>query len=119
MSESPKPPPLPTRQALAYQSLHTVQPLDYSPGRRFMMGLLLGTGVSGIVWLPGMPALFNSSGDALFQVAFALLGLKFLSFIVCMFLPRWRAFGAGLLVSMVTGVMIFFGVCLALLSLGK
>ena len=118
MSQSPIPPPFPQRP-LEYQSLRTVQPLDYSPGRRFFMGLLLGTGVSALLWIPGLPALFKSTGDTIFTLAFALLGLKFVAFIVCMFLARWRTFGVGLFVSMVTGVMIFFGVCVALISMGK
>lgn len=109
--QPPVPPPFPQRP-LDYQSPRTVQSLDYSPSRRFWMALLIGSVVSALVRIIGGPFMFKGTGDALMFFAFGLLGLKFLSFIACMFMERWRMFGVGLFLSMVTGFMIFFGVCL-------
>ena len=111
MSQPPLPPPLPPNRPLQYQSSRMVQPLDYSPAKRFWMAVLGGSIVSAAVWILGGKAMFKGSGDALMFAAFTLLGIKFFTFIGCLFVERWRLFGVGLFVSMAVGVMIFFGVC--------
>lgn len=108
---SPQPPPFPA-QALNYQTQNKYQPepLDYSPVKRFFMGTLIGTGVSAAIWIGGQK-MFSGTGDAALIVALSILGIKFVAFITCMFLRRWRTFGVGLLVSLALGFLIFFGVC--------
>jgi len=103
---------------LGYQAHNKYQPppLDYSPLKRFFLGILLGTGVSGIAYFGGM-SLFNDNGDTIFMVCLSILAIKFIAFITCMFLSGWRTFGMGLLVSIALGFMIFFGVCT--MSLGN
>ena len=111
MSQSPVPPPLPPRSPLDYQSSRTVRVLDYSPGKRFLLALLIGSVVSAVVWIIGGPKMFRGNGNALVWFAMGLLAIKFFTFIGCLFVERWRMFGVGLFVSMVSGFMIFFGVC--------
>jgi hypothetical protein len=64
----------------------------------------MGSGASAILW----PLAFNSVRDVVGLLL--LVGLaKFLAGFVCVLLPDWRAFGAGLLTSLPIGFMIFFG----------
>ncbi|MDB5334348.1 MAG: hypothetical protein JWP03_5499 [Phycisphaerales bacterium] len=96
-------------------------PLDYrsagsgqSPQERrrsfqgFFGGLLLGTLVSVVAWGCqfsgfGIPGLGSS--------ILLLPGLKLGAGVVGLCMPRWRKFGAGILVSIALGILIFFGMC--------
>jgi hypothetical protein len=69
-------------------------------------GLLLGTGISAAVWIP-----FWNSGAGSPLPAFLLVGVKIVASIVCVVMPNWRAFGIGLLCSIATGFLVFFGAC--------
>jgi len=99
-------------------------PLNYQPAGgqgspsapRFVTGLVTGSLVSGVIW-----PLWWLSPDQINQGNWAWLllavpGAKFLGTIVCLFYPRWRTFGAGLLASIGIGFLIFFGLCAADLS---
>jgi hypothetical protein len=111
MSQPPIPPPFP-KQPLEYQSFNRFQPppLDYSPGKRFGVALLIGTGLSALIYIAGS-GMFKGTGDAILIVSLSVVAIKFVTFISCMFLRRWRTFGVGILVSIALGFMIFFGVC--------
>jgi hypothetical protein len=120
MSEA-TPPPLPEDPG------HRPPPLEYrsagsgrSPGerkqiwRRFFSGLALGTAMSAVVWIAGFDRLVNhGSGLALFLVP----GVKLAAGICGLCLRGWRSFGAGILVSIALGFLIFFGVCATNLKL--
>lgn len=95
-------------------------PLDYrSPGRepashrsrgagrRFVIGLVAGSVASLIFW----PAVWNSSGGPVFILWFILAKLGAVAILFCF--DGKREIGAGLLVSLLIGFMIFFGVCAA------
>jgi hypothetical protein len=94
-------------------------PLDYRSPRNpgppfahpFFIGLITGSLVSGIVW-----PLWWLSPDQINQgnwgwLLIAIPGTKFTGTIICLFFPRWRTFGAGLLASIGIGFLIFFGLC--------
>src|SRR5260221_8338550 len=112
MSKS-NPPPLPEDAG------HRPLPLDYrapsaprSPQERkqiwprFFAGLILGTAVSAIIWVAGFDRLVNhGSGLALFLVP----GVKLTAGIWTFCMRGWRSFGAGMLISIALGFLIFFG----------
>ncbi|MDB5291812.1 MAG: hypothetical protein JWL69_3053 [Phycisphaerales bacterium] len=76
--------------------------------RRFFGGLILGTLVSAVIWVAGFDRLVNhGSGLALFLVP----GVKFGAGITALCMRGWRSFGAGILVSIALGFLIFFGMC--------
>ena len=116
----PLPPPLPPTDPsnpvpiapLAYGGrppLITTRPVG-SAALRFLAGLGAGAAVSLIIWGLGWNALEGNSNG--FTAIFIVPGLKLLAAVVCMFFRGWRAFGAGLLVSIGVGAMIFFGSCM-------
>jgi hypothetical protein len=69
-------------------------------------GLVLGTAISAAVWIP-----FWNSGAGSPLPMFLLVGAKVVAGTICVVLPNWRAFGVGLLCSIATGFLIFFGAC--------
>lgn len=95
-------------------------PIDYhrpdprspmGPGAKFLIALVIGTLASGAVhsWVWLGPGKDSSSPP---YVIGALVILKIAFSLGGMFSRQWRA-AAGLLVSLVTGFMIFFGLCAA------
>ena len=77
----------------------------------FLWGLGIGAGASLLVWFFGWP-IFGTDRIANRDVwLWVVPGVKAIAAIVCMCVARWRAFGAGLLVSIGLGMMIYFGSC--------
>lgn len=74
-------------------------------GWNFLAGLCLGVLVSAVVWIVGWDAFQHSP-----RIAYLMWGLpigKLLAAIAIIFVPRWRGFGIGLLVSVAIGALIF------------
>lgn len=97
-----------------------LRPLDYQPpGQeaasdrsrgswfRFFIGLVVGSVASLIFW----PVVWNSKDGGFFAAWF--VTAKIGAMIVCFCFDGKREVGAGLLVSLIIGFMIFFGVCAA------
>jgi hypothetical protein len=108
------PPPLPD------DSSHRPPPLDYrgasamhSPEPRrsfrgFFGGLLLGTLISAVAWG------FQFSGmrhGGLGSSVILLPGVKLAAGVLGLCIRGWRSFGAGMLISIALGILIFFGMC--------
>ena len=76
---------------------------------QFLGGLLFGGAVSGVVWALGWVRYLGpgSNGWAIIAVP----GLKLAAAIVCFCLPGWRGLGAGILLSVGIGSLIFFVTC--------
>jgi hypothetical protein len=76
--------------------------------------LVVGGGISAIVWGLGWERAVgsNSNGWALVAVP----GLKLATAIVCFCLPGWRGLGAGILLSIAAGALIFFVTCFSHLN---
>jgi hypothetical protein len=70
----------------------------------FGAGVLLSTAV----WVFGWNPLPRRGSDS---VAYTVLGIKTLACVVLMFIPGWRSLGAGVLLSIGVGVLIFIGTC--------
>ena len=113
-----QPPPLPRQQSQPPSV--PVMPIGYrghggsdAPRERplrMLWGFLAGSGISTLAWVGGwQPLVANDSGAALWIVP----AVKFLAAVVFLFVPGWRLFGAGLLVSIAMGFLIFFVTCLA------
>jgi hypothetical protein len=82
-----------------------------SPRRQFLWGLGIGAGASLLVWYFGWP-IFGTDRIAHPDTwIWVVPGVKTVVAIVCMCVARWRPFGAGLLVSIALGAMIYFGSC--------
>ena len=123
MNEPNQPPPLPP--PLPGPDPRPVVPLEYG-GRpalittqqagsavvRFLAGLGTGAAISLVFWGLGWHAFVANKFDSGISALFLVPGGKLVVATVCMFFRGWRAFGAGLLVSIGLGVMIFFGSCL-------
>jgi hypothetical protein len=79
---------------------------------RYFAGLVLGTlvslGVHAWVWSHS-----DSTSNAIPIVLCILVGGKLVASVAAMFSRQWRPVGAGLLTSMATGFLIFFGLCFA------
>ena len=99
-----QPPPLPPMARFARP------PLPSQPGRvvlLFFLGLGLGVAVSILVWIFGWERFsFEGSTVAIILVP----SLKLAAGLGLVFTPRWRSLGAGILVSIALGVLIFGGV---------
>jgi len=76
---------------------------------RFISGLLVGSMVSACVWVVWWSLANQTINDG--WVLIALPVAKVAACILCLCFPRWRAVGAGLLVSIAVGFLIFFGIC--------
>jgi hypothetical protein len=103
------PPPLP-QTPLSYQSAGSapgVHTSHWSVLARFFAGLILGAVVSAIIWFAGWNLLDKGNGSILLIVP----GAKLVVGIVFICIRGWRSFGAGILVSIALGVLIFFGAC--------
>jgi hypothetical protein len=73
---------------------------------RFFIGLLIGIAGSVVVWIVGWERFVDKgSGLAILIVP----GLKLVAGMTFIFIPRWRSFGAGILVSIALGFLIFGG----------
>jgi hypothetical protein len=93
--------------------------LDYRPpgnGRsraktQFLWGLVGGSIFSAAFWLFWwhMNSLPQTDSNALTVVPAVKFGIA----VVCFFNPKWTSFGAGILVSIAVGFMIFCGLCFA------
>lgn len=102
------PPPLPPR-APNFQPPGAIQPTP--PGRNvlwFFIGLIAGTVLSAIVWIFGFRSLDSTFASG---AIFVMPALKLATGITCLCLRGWRSLGAGILVSLALGFLIFFGVC--------
>ena len=100
------PPPDP----LDYAS-HDVRPVK-SRGDQVLIGLAIGAGVSLIAWGLGWETVLAS--DSTFWTALSIVGaIKVVGGCATLFLRRWRWIGAGLLISLALGPLIFFGSCFA------
>jgi len=86
-------------------------PRNSGPGKttfqRFVLGIVGGVAVSGMVYLLGWNATFNQGGIPIIVVA----SLKVVACIVLLFFRGWRSLGLGLLTSIPIVVLIFLGVC--------
>ena len=86
-------------------------PLPPPPGRnvlRFFIGLIAGTAVSAVVWLIGFQTPDSAFGSGAVLI---LPTIKIVGGIACLCFPGWRSLGAGILVSLALGFLIFFGMC--------
>jgi hypothetical protein len=103
----PQPPPLPPR--LDYQLPEARQGRFGSRGM-YVLGLMTGLGFSLIYYiLLG----FDVTG----HTPVGPLGAVFLKLAIgigLLFLPRWKAFGLGLITSVPIAVLIFLGLCFAI-----
>ncbi len=101
-------------------------PVDYLPpsgkppggksleSRRFLLGLLGGTALSGLVWLFVFKlsgSKVDSGGNGVFAAMIGLPILKVAVAIGCLIVRGWRSCGAGILLSLILGALIFFGLC--------
>ena len=98
------------RPPLDYQSQPPPPPgpRPVSPALRLLAGFLAGTALSAAVWIGGWtPLVQRGSGDILWVVP----AVKVLASVVCLCIPGWRSFGAGVLASLAIGFLIFFVTC--------
>ena len=106
----PQPPMRPS--ALNYQPPGRPPPLPPpSAGKTllwFFIGLIAGTALSAIVWIGGFKSLDSTVGGAAMLIIPA---LKLTTGIIFLCRRGWRSLGAGILVSLAMGFLIFFGVC--------
>jgi hypothetical protein len=80
--------------------------------RRFLLGLVIGTAFSALVWPLAWKVLgvnFLDSSHWIWWVA----GVKAAAAITFLAVRGWRGMGLGLLCSLPIGFLIFFGVCAA------
>src|SRR5690349_15750204 len=105
----PQPPPLPPR--LDYREPQP-PPGRFGPRGMYVLGLCTGLGFSLIYYiLLG----FNVTG----HTPVGPLGAVFLKLAIgigLLFVPRWKAFGLGLITSVPIAVLIFLGLCFALVA---
>lgn len=100
------------RPPLDYRSEPPPPPSPWraSPAIRLLAGFLTGTALSAAVWTGGWtPLVQRGSGDILWIVP----AVKVLASVVCLCIPGWRSFGAGVLASLAIGFLIFFVTCAA------
>ncbi|HET6249776.1 MAG TPA: hypothetical protein VFE47_18950 [Tepidisphaeraceae bacterium] len=116
MTQEPhhQPPPVPPAP-LGYQNgpIPAIPRTTYSARDtliRFFAGLLLGAAVSAILWVGGWKYVTTGYSGLLILIVPA---IKLIAGITLVCIRRWRAFGAGILVSIALGVLIFFGACVA------
>ena len=85
------------------------EPGGGTPGRKVLLGLLIGGALSLIVW----PLVFLTDNGSLFLIALgALLAIKGTGGILLIIRGRrTRLIGIGLLISIGLGGLIFFGTC--------
>jgi hypothetical protein len=108
----PHRPPLPPNQpaALGYQPVGMMPPAP--SGRRFLwlflIGALGGAAVSAVAWIAGWNLINGNAGFVVFVVP----ALKLAAAIPLLCFRRWRGLGAGLMVSIALGFLIFFGTCM-------
>lgn len=74
---------------------------------KLMAGFVGGIAGSILVWYVGI---LPHSSNA-FTVAYGVLGIKVVVAVALMFVPNWRSFAAGLLLSIGVGTLIFFVTC--------
>jgi len=115
-----QPPPLPPHdpQTLAYQQPGAMRPADPSSGGRrflrlFLIGAIGGAAVSAAAWIGGWEAINGNAGFLLFIVP----GIKLAAGIPLLCFRKWRGLGAGLMVSIALGFLIFFGTCMTHLKI--
>jgi hypothetical protein len=82
--------------------------------RRYFTGLMVGTAVSALVWLSGVYQLVKAS---LWWVLVGVLIVKLGAGLLAFRSREWRSFGAGIVMSIALGFLIFFfGLCAALVK---
>lgn len=100
----------PPPDKLDYASTGVPPPIR--PGYQVLIGLLVGAAASAVAWVLGWGLVMNSA-TALVIVLVILAGLKIVGGGALMFIGRWRLLGAGLLLSLALGFLIFVGNCFA------
>ena len=69
---------------------------------RFFIGLFLGAMISVLLFIRGWHIVKMRDGTPIFTDPFAKILLGFL----CLCFPRWRSFAAGILISIIVGLLI-------------
>src|SRR5688500_8500136 len=105
MDPTPPPPPQVTPDYQSPSSPSRPRNPWPSIAARLMAGLMTGVAVSAIVWYLGWGPLVDSSFGAV--TLWLVPSLKGVAALVLLFVPGWRSFGAGLLLSIALGVLIF------------
>ena len=103
-AQSPnQPPPVPP--------MRNRVPTPSRPGRKvllFFVGLVVGACVSALIWIAGWQHLKIDGGS--FAVAIVVVPILKLGIgLFLVFVPRWRTLGAGILVSIALGALMFGG----------
>jgi hypothetical protein len=100
---------------LNYQSppdpTYVIRPSHRGAGKRFALGLAIGSLLSLIYWPSVWSTLERPGASA--NLLWLIPVIKFTAAMVLMFFPGKRAIAAGLLTSLITGFAIFFGTCAA------
>jgi len=89
-------------------------PRDGRPMTGLLIGLVAGAAVSALVWGAGWHRIVEGPNSTTWLVAIPLA--KIILAVGLIALPRTRAAGLGLLISIALGFMIFFGSCFAHLA---
>lgn len=111
------PPPLPPQQSPSYQGLDYQPPFaGTAPPKSnlrflwlFLAGLIGGSAVSAVAWIGGWESMNNDS--QLQVLVWIIPGTKIIVGTLFCCIRGWRGLGAGLLVSIALGFLIFFGTC--------
>ncbi|HZK81463.1 MAG TPA: hypothetical protein VFC46_10360 [Humisphaera sp.] len=74
----------------------------------FFVGLIAGTALSAIVWVGGFKSMDSTFASGAILIIPA---VKLTTGIIFLCRRGWRSLGAGILVSLALGFLIFFGVC--------
>ena len=112
----PNQPPRPPHEtpAFGYQSPGAMQP-PAAPGGLgflwlFLIGAVGGAAVSAVAWLAGFNAIVKGSSISVLIVVIPVVKLGAGITLLCF--RRWRGLGAGIMVSIALGFLIFFGTCM-------
>ena len=102
----------PPPQTLDYQDPHSQRrPMSWG---QFWAGIFIGLAFSVIYYL-----FLGNSGNMFASAPFAAFGAVITKLVVGIVLglkPRWKGLGIGLITSIPVAIMIFFGLCFALIA---
>ncbi len=105
-------------QPLAYQPKGAPRAGSGPGGNRFLSlflaGAIGGTAVSAIAWIGGWEAIDKGGAGFLLVV---IPGIKLAAGVPMLCFRRWRGLGAGIMVSLALGFLIFFGTCMTNLKI--